>query len=283
MCTDYRVLGYLLSNALYNVSIDLIKVGKIFDGRRKIIKKKLQNHYFSNASDIEFFPFGIFIPEHSGQNDNGLAGSGKNSYLVGLLLAILRSVQCNFRAVNWSLVCAAAMWPMVSNEWVEHRSYSFVVEVEKQAYCSHSHTQTHALWYSTVHCSLSEYSVSKWAWVMVSERIQWVPPNWAWPEPGMFWDWHSKLANFQISCIWKIMMFGMSQAVQHQNGILVTLEFLPKPARPLSINTECSGWTFQIGTFLNQLHLKNNDVWYVASRTTSKRNFDYMRVLSETC
>ena len=67
-----------------------------------------EHQYFWNADDSWIFS------EHSGLNDKGLAGSGKNSYLVGLLLAIPRSAQCNFRAVNWPLVCAAAMWPMHS-------------------------------------------------------------------------------------------------------------------------------------------------------------------------
>ena len=39
MCTEYRVLVFLSSNALYIVSIDVIKVGKIFDKSRKIIQK----------------------------------------------------------------------------------------------------------------------------------------------------------------------------------------------------------------------------------------------------
>ena len=60
----------------------------------------------------------------------------------------------------------------------------------------------------------------------------------------------------------------MLQVVQHQNGISITREFLPEPVRLMPINPECSGWTFQIEKKLNQLLLKNNDDWYVASRTT---------------
>ena len=79
----------------------------------------------------------------------------------------------------------------------------------------------------------------------------------------------------QSAAFEKIMMFGTSQVVLHQNGISITWEFLPEPARPLSINPECSGWTFQIEKKFNQLHLKNNDDWYVASRTTSKRKLEH--------
>ena len=129
----------------------------------------------------------------------------------------------------------------------------------------------------------------------------------------------------------------MLQGVLHENRNLITWEFFPKPARPLSINLECSGmgipncknskpaafekllclvcrkayyikterwlhwssfrnllghclstrnvpgWTFQIGTILNHLHLKNNHVWYVARRTTWKQKFDYVRVPFRTC
>ena len=43
----------------------------------------------------------------------------------------------------------------------------------------------------------------------------------------------------------------MSQAVQHPNGNLITREFLPEPAGPLSINPECCGVDIPM---LNKFH-----------------------------